>query len=262
MKKRLLVWLLLIISASVLFSSCVPSKPVDEERILPADRLVKKLEANRRKVKTFVGSGVLNISGPEVDAKANFQVELKKPDSIRISIYGPFGIDLAHAITTQNDFIFFDVLNNRVIKGRTSDLSLKNIFKIDLTFDELMDAFAGAVNLTDKLRREPDNLDFTKDKYYLTYNDSLIGRSTRYEILVDDLSITNYTITENPQNLVLEGKYKDFRSFESVPIPYQTNINYNLMGEKINIEYRNISVNKELKDIKFQIPEDAEIIEW
>lgn len=261
-KVKLLTGYLLIIITVLFISSCVPSKPVEEERILPADRLVKKLEANRRNVKTFSGSGVINVSGPEVTANANFQVELKKPDSIKIAIYGPFGIDLAQALATKQNFQFYDVINNRLYRGRTTNLSLKNIFKVDLTFDELMDAFAGSVNLTDKLRREPDKLDVSNEKYFLTYQDSLVGRSTRYEILVDDLAITNYVIIENPGNVVLEGKYRGFREFEDVPIPYETAINYNLMGQKIDIEYRNISVNKELNDLRFPVPKDAEIIEW
>jgi len=49
---RFTVYLLIFLSAAIVFNSCVPSKPVDEERILPADRLIKKLEANRRKIKT------------------------------------------------------------------------------------------------------------------------------------------------------------------------------------------------------------------
>ena len=255
-------YLLIVLSLSVLINSCVPSKPVEEERILPADRLVKKLEANRRKVKTFLGSGTINLDSPQLTAKATFQVVIKKPDSIRISFYGPFGIDLAQAVTTKRDFVFFDVINNRVYKGVTKNLSLKNIFKIDLTFNELMDAFAGAVDLTDKLRREPDNLFVNQDSYYLTYADEITGRQSQYEILVDNLAITKYKIIENPDNSVLEGTYKDFENFEDVPIPYKIRINYELMNQNINIDYRSIKVNKDVSSLTFAIPEDAQVIEW
>ncbi len=259
---NIITYLLIVLSFSVLVNSCVPSKPVEEERILPADRLMKKLEANRRKVKTFLGSGTINLDSPQLTAKATFQVVIKKPDSIRISFYGPFGIDLAQAVTTKRDFVFFDVINNRVYKGVTKNLSLKNIFKIDLTFNELMDAFAGAVDLTDKLRREPDDLFINKDTYYLTYSDNFTGRQSQYEILVDNLAITKYKIIEKPDNSVLEGTYKDFENFEDVPIPYKIKINYELMNQNINIDYRSIKVNKDVSSLTFTIPEDAEVIEW
>ncbi len=253
---------LIIISISLLFSSCVPSKPVEEERILPADRLMKKLEVNRRKIKTFLGSGTINLDSPELTAKASFQVAIKKPDSIRISFYGPFGIDLAQAVATKRDFVFYDVINNRVYRGITKDLSLKNIFKVDLTFNELMDAFAGAVDLTDKLRREPDDLFVKDDTYFLTYSDGVTGRQSLYEILIDDLAITKYKIVERPSNSILEGAYRDFEMFDEVPLPYKININYKLMNQKIDIDYRNIKINDELGNLSFTIPEDAEIVEW
>ena len=85
MKKILLV---LFFTAALVITSCVPSKPVhDDEKILPADRLIKRLEANRRKIKTFQGTGILNINTPEINAKANFEVVLKKPDSVKVSIW-------------------------------------------------------------------------------------------------------------------------------------------------------------------------------
>lgn len=256
------IYIIILILVPLSFSSCVPSKPVDEERILPADRLIKKLEANRRKIKTFRGSGTINLSSPQLTAKASFQVSLKKPDSIKISFYGPFGIDLAQSVATKRNFVFYDVINNKVYKGITRDLSLKNIFKIDLTFDELMDAFAGAVDLTDKLRREPDELLINNDSYLLTYSEAVTGRQNLYEILIDDLAITKYRIIEQPRNLVLEGSYRDFDMFDNVPLPYKININYKLMNQNIDIDYRSIRVNRELGSLSFIIPEDAEIIEW
>lgn len=259
---RFIVYSLLALTVSITITSCVPSKPVDEERILPADRLMKKLEANRRKIKTFLGSGTINLDSPQLTAKASFQVVLKKPDSMRVSFFGPFGIDLAQAVATKRDFVFYDVINNRVYKGVTKDLSLKNIFKVDLTFNELMDAFAGAVDLTDKLRREPDNLFVNNDSYYLTYSDEFTGRQSQYEILIDDLAITKYKIVEAPSNAVLEGTYRDFETFDDVPLPYKININYKLMNQDINIDYRSIKVNQELPSLTFTIPEDAEVVEW
>ena len=249
-------------SISLMFTSCVPSKPVEEERILPADRLMKKLEVNRRKIKTFLGSGTINLDSPQLTAKASFQIAIKKPDSIRISFFGPFGIDLAQAVATKRDFVFYDVINNIVYRGVTKDLSLKNIFKVDLTFNELMDAFAGAVDLTDKLRREPDELFVKDDSYFLTYSDDVTGRNSLYEILIDDLAITKYKIIEQPASSILEGTYRDFEMFDEVPLPYKININYKLMNQDIDISYRKIEVNTEIGNLNFTIPEDAEIVEW
>ena len=134
------VRIIILFLSAILLSKCVPSKPVYEEEVLPADRLVKKLEANRRKIKTFEGSGVLNVQSPNLEAKASFEIYLKKPDSLKLVIYGPFGIDLAQALVTDSEFIFHDVIKNVVYKGRSDNNLLKKIFHVDLTFSELIDA--------------------------------------------------------------------------------------------------------------------------
>lgn len=242
--------------------SCVPSKPVYEEEVLPADRLVKKLEANRRKIKTFEGSGILNVISPQIEAKATFEVYLKKPDSLKFIIYGPFGIDLAQALVTNSEFIFYDAMKNMVYKGRNDNNILKKIFHIDLSFSELIDAFAGAVNLTDKLRLEPDKFNLSDENYYLTYNDSLAGKQSDYEIQITNLAITNYKLYKMPDILVFEGIYKDFEIINKVAIPYFTTIQNKVSNQKVTIDYRRIDVNEGIDKITLDIPSDAKIKEW
>lgn len=244
---------------AIFIASCVPSKPTYEEEILPADRLVKKLEANRRKIKTFEGSGVLSVESPKLEAKATFEVYLKKPDSLKFIIYGPFGIDLAQAIVTDSEFIFHDILKNIVYKGRTNTNILKKIFHIDLAFTELIDAFAGAVNLTDKLREEPDNFRLEDEKYYLSYFDSLSGKQSDFEINTNSLAITKYQLFKDKNILLFEGIYKDFEIYHKVAIPYYTLVQNKVNNQKVTIDYRNITVNKPINNLELDIPRDAKV---
>jgi len=256
MLKFIVYFLLLIFIAS-----CVPSKPVYEEEVLPADRLVKKLEANRRKIKTFSGSGILNVVSPKLEAKATFEVFLKKPDSLKFIIYGPFGIDLAQALVTNSEYAFYDAMKNTLFKGRNDSNILKKIFHIDLSFTELIDAFAGAVNLTDKLRLEPDDFQLNDENYYLTYLDSLSGKKSEYQIQINNLAITDYKLYKLPNILVFEGEYSDFEIMNRVAIPYLNTIKNNIENQKVSIEYRKINVNEKLDNLALDIPTDAKIRE-
>ena len=112
MKKPGIIVLISFYLIILSISGCVPSKPTEEVEILPAERLVNKLEVNRRRIKTFEGSGTLYIKSPQLDNKASFQITLVKPDSIYLSIMGPFGIQLAQALVTNDNFIFYDALQN------------------------------------------------------------------------------------------------------------------------------------------------------
>ncbi len=252
---KIIVFILLLIFAI----SCVPSKPVYEEEVLPADRLVKRLEANRRKIKTFEGSGILNIESPKLDAKASFEIFLKKPDSLKLVIYGPFGIDIAQALVTNSEFTFYNALKNVVYKGRTDKNVLKKIFHIDLSFAEMIDAFAGSVDLTDKLRLQPDEFKLTNEDYYLTYRDSLTGKQSEFIIQINNLAIKKYELYKDPGILLFEGQYSDFEINNRVAIPYKNVIQNKIDNQKVSIDYRNIKVNENLENLTLEIPRDAKI---
>ncbi|MFH0735766.1 MAG: DUF4292 domain-containing protein [bacterium] len=262
MKNIRILWILFIVLTVNMFYGCVTSVQELEEQVLPSDRLVKKLEANRRKIKTFEGTGIINVESSKLTAKGNFEIVIKKPDTIKVSIYGPWGIDLAHALLTKQDFIFYDVMNNTAYKGAVSNDIIKNIFKVDLSFDNLIDAFAGSVNLTEKLRLEPTDYKIAEYSYEMIYADSINKVKSVYDINSKTLAINQYSFYKFPASLVLQSVFSDFRTFDDVSLPYKILIENSQMKQKIGIEYRNITVNKEIEEVKINIPSDVEIIEW
>ena len=90
-----------------LFDGCVPSKPTEDMELLPSERLINKLEANRRKIKNFEGVGIFEIESDQFNNSASFQVIMQKPDSIYFSVLGPFGIELAQVLVTKENYIFY-----------------------------------------------------------------------------------------------------------------------------------------------------------
>jgi hypothetical protein len=139
---------------------------------------------------------------------------------------------------------------------------IKNIMKIDISFDDLMDAFAGAVNLTDKLRREPDDYKLTDERYILTYYDLNREKKSVYDINIKDLAITNYKLISKPDKIIFEGAYTNFREFNNVPIPYNTVVRNKVNKQSVEIEYRSIEVNNPIDGISIMVPKDVKIIEW
>jgi outer membrane lipoprotein-sorting protein len=248
---------------SVLFiDGCIPSKPVQQERIISADRLIKRLEANRRKIKTFSGYGSITIKTADIDAKSTFQVEIKRPDSVKVSFFGPFGIDLASALITQNNFQFYDAINNTYYKGKMKSDVMKQVMKINISFEELMDVLTGSVNMTDKLRNEPNAYESQDENYRLEYKDSSAAKSSIYMIRQNDLGITEYDVNDfNGKNLI-NAKYSDFHEIEFTPIPFKIDVNEILNNQKIKLEYRSIDMNKEIGNLNIEIPNDAKIIDW
>ena len=235
---------------------------VTTKKIIPASRLIKKIEGNRRKIKTFGGTGTIHIKSEKFTGKTSFKISIKKPDSIKISIYGPFGIDIAHGIFSKNSFMFYDVLRNRVFVGENSKDVLKKMFKIDLSFEELLDAFAGAVNLTGKLRTEPSEYEILEDIYNLTYIDKKENKKNIYRITKEDLKITEYFVSTLSGTELLSCEYSKFKIYEDVQIPKSLLIRNKSKRQSIKVEYKKIKVNENIKSLKIQLPSDVEKIEW
>lgn len=243
-------------------NGCAPSKPAGEIRLMSADRLIKRLEANRRKVKTFNGTGSLSIFSSAINAKSSFEVMIKKPDSIKVSFFGPFGIDLAQVLITQDNFRFYDIINNTLYQGKMRDDIMKQLLKIDLPFDEVINALTGSVNLTSKLRLEPDKYETLEDTYKLTYTDSVNSRESVYIVRNSDMAITQSFINNIKGRNLLEGKYSRFSVFEEVPIPFEINIDDSHNKQHMKVEYRNVEVNTPLTNFILDIPNDVKVIEW
>lgn len=245
-----------------LFEGCVPSKPTEDVELLPSERLINKLEANRRKIKNFEGIGVFEIESEQFNNSANFQIIMQKPDSIYFTVLGPFGIELAQALVTKDNYIFYDALQNTAYRGGVDDDILKNIFKVNLSFSDLLDAFIGSVNLTPNLYKQPSSYSVEGEQYVLTYVDQENDLTSVYKVDIRQLGITNYNLKSDDKRINLEGKYSKFELIENVAIPFNIEIMNIVQNQKVKIRYKNIYANAKGVKVKFELPGDAEIIEW
>lgn len=245
-----------------MFDGCVPSKPTEEVEILSSERLINKLEVNRRKIKSFEGNGTILVKNSQLNNSASFRIILQKPDSIYLTIYGPFGIELAQSLVTNGNFIFYDALKNTAYEGKLDGEVLRDIFRIDLSFNDLLDAFIGSVNLTENLYKQPTNYEVIYDKYLITYKDSASNKTSQYTVDVRELGITEYILKDGKGEVTLSGKYSDFGIIEGVAVPYKIELRNPGENQLVFVEYKSISANKKSIYVDFSIPEDATIIKW
>ncbi|PKL82157.1 MAG: hypothetical protein CVV24_11520 [Ignavibacteriae bacterium HGW-Ignavibacteriae-3] len=262
MRNNFILKLMLIVFGFIYLEGCAPSIPVKMERTIAPDRLIKRIEANRRKIKNLTASGTISVKTSELDTKSSFQVEIKKPDSIRVEFYGPFGIDLAHALLTQNNFTFYDIINNTVYSGKQRPGVMKEILKVDISYDDLMDLVSGAVNLTDKLRSEPDSFETRDELMKLMYIDSVNNITNSYFIQFDKLEVRQALRTNSKGKNLIDTKFSNFRMIDEIPVPSEIVYDDQANSQKIKVEYKKIEINNEIGKLKLDIPSDAKIIVW
>ncbi len=260
--KKILITSIILTNFFVILNGCIPSKPTEEVELLPSERLINKLEANRRKIKSFEGVGTIHIKSEIYDNNASFRVVMLKPDSIYFTIMGPFGIELAQALVTEKSYIFYDGIENTAYTGELSDDVLRNIFKVNLSFNDLVDAFVGSVNLTENLYKQPNHYAVEDDKYVLTYINPIENTTTVYRVDIRELGITNYTLRSVDQTINLEGRYSNFELLENVAVPFNIAVNNKADNQEVNIMYKNIIANDSGISIDFILPDDATIISW
>lgn len=256
---KLIFFFLLIVSFLV---GCSATKTVEDEESISAERIVKRIEANRRKIKSFVGIGTITVITKELNTKSNFRVEIKKPDSLKVSFYGPFGIDLATALVTPKDFIFFDMINNKVIKGKAKQGIIKEILKVNFPHDELIDAVTGSANLTNKISLTPEISKVEDNKYQLVYPDSSQNIISKILIDISSLKLLNLFITDLKGKINYQAEYDSFRKVDEVYIPHTINIEDKINNQKLKIEYRKIEINKFSDKLKIEIPDDAIVTDF
>lgn len=260
--KKYLSLIIILIASFTFYDGCVPSQQEDEVEILPAERLVKKLEANRRKIKNFEGRGTISVKTPNFNNSATFRVLFHRPDSISLSIYGPFNIELAQALITKRSFQFYDALSNTVYKGESGETLLKDMFRVNLSFSDLNDAFLGAVNLSENLYAQPDEYSIEYSRYLLTYADKVNKTKKQFRVDIKDLGIVSFALFEESGVALLKGEYSDFSIIESISIPRTINLTNEKDRQFVNINYQSIKINSANSLIEFAFPEDADVIEY
>lgn len=245
-----------------LLFGCVPSKPVYEEKTASYERLVRKIEANKRRIKSFYGVGSLGVFSKEENLSGNFEVYIKRPDSLKIVIYGPFGIDLAQVLLTKTNFKFYDIMNNTLHVGRVNNEVLKSIIKMNISFEELYESLMGAMSFSDKLSATPTILNKNDGTLELTFADQGANRKNIYFVNASDLTVNSYKVTTANDKEIFTGTYQNYKLYDDIAVPKNTTLEYKENRQKLLIEYRNIEVNKIIESIDFPVPDDVKILKW
>jgi len=240
----------------------MPVEQSSPEASMSTDRLMRRLESNRRNIRTFRGVGSITIRTDALNATSNIEVLVKKPDSLKISLFGPFGIDLAQILIANDNFQYFDVMNNVLYFGKVKKGIVKKLLKIDIELEDLANGLVGSINLSDKLQLTPDKFEVTSNLFSFIYIDPLTRKEELYIANKSNLAIMEYRITNQKGDGILEGNYSMFREFSSVQLPSKIDLNYPISNQRLKVDYRTMTVNNALPDLTIKLPDDVERIEW
>lgn len=259
MKKYVPVIFLLIFG----IFGCMPPQQDNNEKLgtLSYDRLIKRLEVNRMRIKHFIANGNIEIKSNEINQSTNFRIMISRNDSLFMNILGPFNLEVAQILLVKDELKFYETLNNKLYISKINNDAIAKAFKINLPLSQIKELFQGTVNLSQNINRKPLEFKVEDDHYVFRYlsNDSLFTEI--YKIKIASLAIYNYQIVETKkQQVVYNANYDDFESINGTPIAKSIEIEDKINNQKIIIKYKNVDINKSKFIIDFDIPQDIEVI--
>jgi outer membrane lipoprotein-sorting protein len=250
----------LSISVLVVLGGCasVPKANLAGRTIAP-EMVQRIVRDNREKVRSLTGSGTITVETPELAQSGSFELFLHKPDSILVNVEGPFGIHVGSVLLTRTDFLFYNSLKNQLVTGAVNAVNLNRIFRINLTFDELLSLFTGGSFLEGD-DHAPDSIAVENNQFVLTYRDK--AGSRRYWIDPTSLLITRIQHLDLRGILFLEERFENFRALGDASLPRYVRLTQQLSRRVVAVSFSSFAINDGGVPLMLDVPTNAERVRW
>jgi outer membrane lipoprotein-sorting protein len=250
--------LLCLVAVLVVGCASVPRPDLTGKTVNP-ETVQRIVRGNYEKVRSMTGSGTISVETPEIAQSGSFELFLRKPDSVLVKIEGPFGISVGSVLITREEFAFYNSLQNQLITGPVTSANLNRIFRVRLTFDELLTLFTGGSFLaTDDAL--PETVVVEENQYVLTYRNT-DGRR-RYWLDPVSLLITRIQHLDQKGKLFFEERYEKFRTFGDASLPRFIRVTQHTSQRMIGVTFSSLAINTGGSPLVLEIPKNAERIRW
>lgn len=255
--------LILLLTAFIL-SSCTASQPEEKElQKIPIKEIKEKVNKISHAIETLEASGSISIDSPEMSSSGSIEIKIKKPDTVYVKIEGPFGIDIAVALITRSDFTYYNVQENKVFTGPSTDINIGAILRIKVSFDELINSFSGSFHFEDELT-DSTEAGSENNSYVLQVNKPLYKQ--KYYVEPNNYFINRYSVLDAGNKPLLEVNYTNFKpeKVNGMNINFPDNITINKPENKqtVWLQYETKEINKKNLTFKMKVPKSAKVIKW
>jgi hypothetical protein len=245
------------------FSACSASGNETEVPDIPAKEIKQRINDNSELIETLEASGNIAFDSPEQSASGWIELRIKKPDTVLVKIEGPFGISIANALITRNDFIYYNAQENKAITGPSSDVNIGAILRIKVSFDDLICGLTGGFRFEDV--QDDSSMVQKENNRYLIFS-GLPGNIRKFQIDPSNYTIAKYySLDENNASRV-EVNYSNYTtestSGKNVNFPGSIKIKNPRKKQSVYVDYINREINKRGLSFKIKIPKSAKVTKW
>ena len=197
-------------------TSCSPSKHLVKDLSLAVDEVLRRVRERDEYIKTLKGDGDITVESPEASNNGSFEVDLKKPDSLRIELNGPFGIHVGTLALSPQQFVFYNWREHNATVGKPDGTTLKSMFRMTLQYDEILGLFTGEFLSHD----ERDSLELFSvidDLYVIRYRAS--AGVKEYRIDPEAFSVASYRLLDANGKVMVLAIASRFDNEQGVNMP-------------------------------------------
>lgn len=248
-----------VLFAAFLLASCAPrpAELVLDTGLTSASHLLAAVSAQHQRLISSSGRGTISFDGPDVSGTAAFESSLKTPDSLLVSLEGPFGIDVGTFFLSREKYVLYNSFENRVFTGVPTDAAIRSVVPFDLTYDQLLNTFSGLFNIDHK---EEELVEYGVDNsmFMLAYD----RRSGKCRYWVDPVYalVARVEVRDAEDRVVLEMRAGSFTSEGGASAPKRISMQLPLQNRQVFILYRSLSLNVSAPRFAFSIPASAETV--
>ncbi len=257
--RRSFILSILAFAFSVTFYSCTSSNVNITESDITFGQLKKLVNENSKKLHSLDADGDISIESPNISNSGTITVSIRKPDSVFTKLEGPFGVDVANVLITRNNFIYYNVMDNKVITGPSTQRNLGIIMRVKMDFDDVLNAFSGKFTFDDDTLGNA-KIEKADDNYLVTINTP--NEMKKYWINADNFYVTKLGTYDRSGGTKLEIVYENFYQSDDIFFPKKITINRPKENQNIWLTYSREKFNGDKLTFKLKIPKSARKINW
>jgi len=244
----------LLLGIGTAMYSCSPhtATVMTDVNVTPPGVIAGRVKQREAGLTSMAGRGSVSFETPDRAGSAFFDIALKKPDSLLMTFEGPFGLGAGFLFLSRQKFVMYSSLDNRVTSGVPGPAAIRSVIPVDLTFDQIMHAFAGGFVLPDSV---PARYTVDDGKFLLVYQ---IGDRT-HSFWIDpeyDL-VVRYEVHAPGGDPILEVESSQMVRRDDLCAPRHVTVNFPDEGKRLSIHYTFLDLNAGDLSFLYTVPAGA-----
>jgi len=239
----------------IVISGCASTKAANRHAAdLSPQQIIESVNSHASAITTFQAKGSISVESPSLMSSGSFELWLKKPDSVRVDVKGPFGIRIGSALFAHDHYTFYNSFKNEVVEGEIHNGEMPSFMNIQIDPKDIIDTFCGARGF---FREEvvPDSFSFGDRSFVFLFHHG-VG-TTRYTIDDMTLYVTAIEHIDSTGTVWSEERFDFERREDGTVIPQSIRLIQNGLESSVSLVYETVHINLPITEMGLKVPADA-----